>query len=188
MKNTDTRSYPFAIAAGGMQLMPMAGEKFIIESASGPVDVSWKDGKVLGRQAGQGYTVRGGFTQLVLNNSGAGAITGVIAINDDDAIDNRIAGTVSISGGTNKVNSAPPVTNASTAILAANSLRKSLLIQNNHATATIYLNFSAAATAANGVKIGPGGAYEDPSMVPHLGAVNAIGDIANNTAVIVVEG
>lgn len=187
MKNTDTRAYPFAIAAGGMQLLPMAGEKFIIESATGPVDVSWRDGKVLSRQAGQGYTVRGGFTQLILNNSGAGAITGVIAINDDDAIDNRIAGTVSISGGTNYVNSAPAVTIASTVLVAANALRKYLYVENNHATGIIYLNFSAAATVGNGKRILPGGYYETPALAPHLGAVNVIGDVANN-AVIVLEG
>lgn len=187
MKNTDTRAYPFAIAAGGMQLMPMAGEKFIIESATGPVDVSWKDGKVLSRQAGQGYGVRGGFTQLILNNSGASAITGVIAINDDDAIDNRIAGTVSISGGTNLGNSAPAVTTASTVLIAANANRKYLLIQNNHGAGIIYLNFSAPATVGNGLRVKPDGAYESTGQAVHLGAVNVIGDVANN-AVIVVEG
>lgn len=185
---SDTRIYPFAIAAGQMQAIPVHGEKFLIKSTTGPVDVIWRGGKLTSLEAGQGYNVRRSFDQLTLNNNGAGAITGTIQIADDDFIDNRIAGTVSISGGTNKVNSAPAVTSASTVILAANSLRKSLLIQNNHATATIYLNFSAAATAANGVKIAPGGSYEDPAMVAHLGAVNAIGDIASNTAVIVVEG
>lgn len=187
MKNTDTRSYPFAIAAGGMQLMPIAGEKFIIESATGPVDITWQDGKVLGRQAGQGANVRGGFSQLILNNSGAGAISGVIAVLDDDAIDNRIAGTVSVSGGTNYTNTAPAVTTGSTALVAANAARKYLYVENNHATGTIYLNFSAAATVGNGKKISPGGYYETPALAPHLGAVNVIGDVANN-AVIVLEG
>lgn len=187
MKNTDTRAYPFAIAAGGMQLLPMAGEKFIIESATGPVDVSWQDGKVLSRQAGQGYTVRGGFTQLVLNNSGAGAITGVIAINDDDAIDNRIAGTVTISGGTTIVPTAPVVGVASTLVLASNSLRKTTTIQNNHATGNIWLGFGVPAVVGVGVQLRPGGGQYDGGMFVHVGAIYAIGDVAN-ALVAVLEG
>lgn len=188
MKNSDTRVFPFVIAAGGMQLLPVTGEKFLVKTASGPVNVRWTGGELTGLEAGQGYNVRRGFAQLTLTNTGAGAISGTIQIADDDFIDNRIAGTVTISGGASLTNTAPAVTNASTAILAANALRKYLLVQNNHATATIYLNFSAAATLLNGVKIGPGGSIEIAGMAAHLGAVNAIGDIANNTAVIVVEG
>lgn len=184
---SDTRIYPFAIVAGGMLTMPIHGEKFLIKTATGPVDVTWSTGKLTSLEAGQGYNVRRGFDQLTLNNNGAGAITGTIQIADDDFIDNRIAGTVSISGGTNFVNTAPTVTNASSALLAANASRRYVLIQNNHATATVYLNFSATATAANGIKLAPGASYES-GFAAHLGAINAIGDVASNTAVIVVEG
>lgn len=184
---SDTRIFPFAIAAGGMQLVPVHGERFLVKATTGPVNIRWTGGYLTLLEAGQGYIVRRGFDQLTLTNPGAGAIAGTIQIADDDFIDNRIAGTVSISGGSNFVNSAPAVTNASAALLAANASRRYVLIQNNHATATVYLNFSAAATAGNGIKLDPGASYES-GFSAHLGAINAIGDVASNTAVIVVEG
>ena len=61
--------------------------------------------------------------------------------------------------------------------VAANAERSYLLIQNKSATETIYARTDGAtATAANGIKIGPGGAYERTgvSRVP-TGAINLLG-------------
>jgi hypothetical protein len=60
--------------------------------------------------------------------------------------------------------------------LAANAARSYLLIQNKSATETIYARTDGTtATAANGIKVGPGGAYERTgvSRVP-TGAVNLV--------------
>ena len=59
---------------------------------------------------------------------------------------------------------------------AANASRSYLLVQNKSATETIYARTDGAtATAANGIKIGPGGAYERTgvSRVP-TGAISLI--------------
>lgn len=83
---------------------------------------------------------------------------------------------------------AKTVTNASGSMVAANAARRYLLIQNNHATGNIFVNLAGvAATTANGVKIAPGGSLELQGYVPN-GQIFAIGDIASNTAVLVVEG
>lgn len=78
------------------------------------------------------------------------------------------------------------VTSASGSLLAANPGRQYLLIQNQHATASIYLKFGAAATTA-GIKIPPGGNYEPSPAVPTQ-EIFAIGDTASNTTITVVEG
>lgn len=184
--NSDTRVYPFAIVAGGMQRLPISGDKFIIESTTGPVDVSWQGGKLLSRLAGQGYNVEGGFAQLVLNNSGAGDIVGTIQIADENAIDNRIAGSVSVSAGATFAPTAPAVGIASGVLLAANASRAYLLIQNNHATGNIWLGFGVAAVVGVGVKISAGGSYEPAGKVP-INAINVVGDVIN-ALVAVIEG
>lgn len=83
---------------------------------------------------------------------------------------------------------AAEVTNASGQLLAANASRRYLLVQNNHATADLYVNLAgAAATTAAGVKIPAGGSLELAGYVP-TAAITAIGSVASNTAVVVVEG
>lgn len=82
-------------------------------------------------------------------------------------------------------NSAITVTNASQEFAAANSDRKYLLIQNKDSVGNIYVNFGAAATVANGVKIIPGGNYELNNIAPN-NSVNIIGDIASNANVVLV--
>lgn len=80
------------------------------------------------------------------------------------------------------------VTNASAQLLAANLFRRYLIIQNKDATGSVYLKFGAtAATTANGIRIAPGGAYEITGFAP-TDQIQAIGDIASNANVIVVEG
>jgi len=98
-------------------------------------------------------------------------------------------------GDTNIVNGLPTVvqavntvTNASAQLLAANTARKMLVIQNKSATGTIYLRLDgAAATVANGLKLGPGDSLSLENYVP-TAAIFAIGDIASNTEVLTVQG
>lgn len=80
----------------------------------------------------------------------------------------------------------PAVTNASTTILAANGLRRYFHVQNNHATATININFTAAATTAHTKIYALGGMYrQDTATSPQ--DITAIGSVASNTDVVVVS-
>lgn len=185
---SDTRIFPFAIAAGGMQLVPVHGERFLVKATTGPVNIRWTGGYLTLLEAGQGYIVRRGFDQLTLTNPGAGAIAGTIQIADDDFIDNRIAGTVNITGGTAYTPTAPVVGTATVVLLAANPSRKYTLIQNNHATGNLWLGFGVPAVIGVGPKLKPdGGNYESPVQL-HLGSINAICDVAGNSLVSVLEG
>ena len=84
-------------------------------------------------------------------------------------------------------NTQKTVANTEGQLLAANSVRNYLLIQNKDASGDVYVTFGAApATTAAGVKIAAGGFYE-PSVVP-TDQIRAIGSIASNANVVVVEG
>lgn len=109
-------------------------------------------------------------------------------------VSGSISGTVAISSvaGQSPVratgsNAGATVTNASAQLVAVNASRNYLLIQNKDATGNIWINFGAAATQANGVKIQPGGSFELNCNVL-TAVVNAIGDIASNANVVVVTG
>lgn len=76
----------------------------------------------------------------------------------------------------------------STALAAANSARRYLLIQNKDAAVDIYVTLDGgAATVAKGIKILAGESYELQGYVS-TGAVNAITASGANANVIVVEG
>lgn len=79
------------------------------------------------------------------------------------------------------------VTNASAVMLAANPLRQYLLVQNKDAGGNLFLSFGKAATAANGVRVIPGGAFELIGT-QCTQAIHAIGDIASNANIVTVEG
>lgn len=81
------------------------------------------------------------------------------------------------------------VTNASGQLIAANNMRRYLMIQNNDASGAVYITLDGtAATIAKGIKLeANGGSYEIQGFVP-VGAINAIGNIASNSNVVVVEG
>lgn len=84
-------------------------------------------------------------------------------------------------------NSAKTITNADGLLLAANAARRYLLIQNNDLAGVIYIRLDGGtATAATGARIGPGGSLEIQGYAPS-GAIRAIGDIASNANIVVVE-
>ncbi|CAN7305274.1 hypothetical protein [Acidovorax delafieldii] len=116
-----------------------------------------------------------------------------IGIGNGQARYNRGAATVTVSQ--NKVaqsstfdNLQKTVTTASAVLLAANTSRQALQIQNKDPAGTIWLAFGKAATQAAGVRVIPGGVYEPPAGVCPTGAIYAIGDIASNTNITTVEG
>lgn len=80
------------------------------------------------------------------------------------------------------------VTTTSAQLRAANAARRYLLVQNNDSSGEIFLRLDGAtATAANGIKLSAGQALELSAFVP-TGAITAIGSLASNPNVIVVEG
>lgn len=101
----------------------------------------------------------------------------------------QVGGSITVAGQQGAFTSTQKtVTNASGQLAAAKAARRYLLVQNNDLTGIIYVNLSgAAATAANGIKVNPGGSIELQGYVPS-GAITAIGSIASNANVVLVEG
>lgn len=77
------------------------------------------------------------------------------------------------------------VQTASKEFLPANPNREYLLIQNNSATATVYVNFDNAADSLVSIPIAPNGFYE-PLRVP-INSIHMSATVAN-TGVVLVEG
>lgn len=85
------------------------------------------------------------------------------------------------------INTNPAVTNVSSLIVGANPAREYLLIQNKDDVGNIYIVFGTGATIANGVKIEAGGSFELNCNII-TSAIFAIGDIASNSNIVVVQG
>lgn len=131
--------------------------------------------------------IEAAFDRIEIDVTGADTVQ--VGIGNGQARYNRSQGSVAVTNVRGAMtNTAPTVTNASTTLVAANATRSYLLIQNNHASADVYVRLDgAAATLTTGVKIPAGGSYELVGFVP-TGAVTAIGSVASNTSVVVVEG
>lgn len=119
---------------------------------------------------------------------GSVTVSGAIALDTAtlNALENISLNTVEPVRATGS-NTQKTVTNASASLLAANATRKYLLIQNKDASGDIYINFGAAATTANGLKIAAGASYELNSTILTAG-IFAIGTIASNPNIVVIEG
>jgi len=171
------------------------GNYFHLLETESAVDVRFfKNGAIfaeaIGMEGGFFSQPVSGFDAIELASAGAQTIK--FAISDGTGGYNRTTGTVQVSNLETRqgafTQAQKTVTNASAELLAANAARRMLLIQNNHATGNIFVTTDgSAATAANGIKISPGSLILLDVFCPE-GAVNAIGDIASNAAVIVVEG
>lgn len=140
----------------------------------------------------EGYAERftaGVFDQVKIIN-GATAQTVKIAVRAGNQVnyDRPPTGAVTVANtGGAFAQSTVAVGVASVQLLAANAARRYLLIENKHATVSLYVNLAgAAATVAGGVTLLPGDSLELSSFVP-LGAITAIGSGAGASAV-VVEG
>ncbi len=112
-----------------------------------------------------------------------------VGIGNGAARYNRGASSVTIAGGMNGAftQTAPAVTTTAANLVAAKPNRRYLLVQNNSTSGNVYVNTAATATAANGIKLAPGASLEFDNFCP-VGAISAIGDIASNPNVIVLEG
>ena len=180
--------YTYTMAAGATVNLPVTGDYFKIMSCTGSISVQSDFGNLDDLTAGQGLE-NTPFRLLTLNNKTASDNTVRIFVGDENFIDG-MSGSVSVSatvGATagSHANTAATVTSTAALLDAANAARKYLLIQNNSATGHLFIGFAAGVTTGNGLKIVPGGFWE-PSVVP-TGAIYAIGDIATNPNVVIVE-
>lgn len=183
--------YSITLGANSYQRLLFKGEMFKIISATGAMNVRTDRAQLDGLVAGQGMQ-ENPFDWLEIQDASGASNTIKLLISSDGFIDGitgamQITQNVPVRSGS-FANTAKTVTNASAQLVAANSARTYLLIQNKDTSGTIYINFGAgAATTANGIMIGPGGVYE-MSDVQSTQALQAIGTIASNTNVLVVEG
>lgn len=145
-----------------------------------------------------GFSVTNGATSQtikILFGSGSGGnraapVSGTVNIGNTVEVTQVLGDTFSVapSPASTPAQVAKNVTNVSANLLAAKADRKYLLIQNKSATGTIWINLAgAAATQANGIRLGPGDSFTQEGNRIIVGAITAIGDIAANPDVITLE-
>lgn len=186
-----------SISAGTALLINIAGNSFYVDNDNsnvGTATVHFQDTNLGNASApflvSAGFIANVGFTQILIENTAqaskrlrifygvdidfqAGVNASINAVNQTEV--RKAFSQAQNSVGTTAVQ-----------VLAGNVNRDYLLVQNTHASATIYINVSGVtATTANGVKVGPGGSYELATTVP-TGAISVISDTAA-TPVMVVE-
>lgn len=183
------------LAAGVPAVYNIAGSHLEILGASSPVSVSLQDpngieitnGSSENVAAGTYFNPRVGFARFVIRSEVEQEIT--IGVSYGESGTRRTSGSVTIENTSGAFSqTVETVTNASGQLRAVNMNRRYLLIQNKDPAGDIFIRLDGvAATVANGVKIEAGGSIELTGFVP-TGAVMAIGSIASNENVVVVEG
>lgn len=184
-----TKKYPFNLLGNGSQSLLVAGGFFKILSANGAITVTSENFQLESLSVGQGLE-KTPFTRLMLKDASGSANSGVILISDENFIDPSV-GNIAITA--NKAPISAAFVNANTAVgvasaqlIAANLNRQYLLIQNN-GPFTIYIVYGAAATAALGIAIAPGGSYELVGTISTQ-QIFAISPGGANSGVVTVEG
>ncbi len=179
-------------AAGESRLFALSGTYFEVIEAVASIDVLLSDsnGAQNARmtQAGSSFFSKGSPFGVVQITS-ATAQTIRFAYGSGETGTRRSTGVVSIDNFQGAYSQAQAtVTNASAALLAANAARRYLLIQNNDASGDIYVALDGTtATTVKGIKIAAGGSYECQGFCP-AGAIAAIGSLASNANIVIVEG
>lgn len=180
--------------AGSLTEFQEAGDFFRLMRTEVPVTVYFY---TAGREVARAEGVSGGyaekfaevFDRIAIVSPAAQSIQLVTRYGNVVHFDAPPMGLVTVANtGGDFVQSQKTVTDVSGHLLPAKGDRRYLLIQNNASNGNVFITLDgAAATAARGVKIGPGGALELSAFCPR-GEVHAIGSIPNNAAVVVVEG
>lgn len=181
--------YDFSVAANGSFQLPVEGSYVRIISCIGNVNVIGDTfGKLGPINKGQGLQ-NTPYHRLTIQDTSGSANSGTVLVSDEDFIDQTLYGSISLSGQNGAMTQAQAtVTNASTALLASNANRRYLLIQNNDPGGDIYVTLDGTtATTTKGIKIAAGAAYESANYCP-TAAINAIGSVASNANIVVVEG
>lgn len=184
------KKYTITLAGNASQRLLVQGRFFKIVAETGTVTVLSDFGKLEDLIVGQGLE-KTDFSYLLITDTSGASNTVTLLVGDENFVD-AFSGNVALTANIQPksgvfANVAATVTNASALLIAANAIRQYLLIQNRDATGSIYINFGAAATVANGIKIGPGATFELPGTVSTQ-AIYAIGDIASNANILTVQG
>lgn len=186
-------SMTVTFTAGQTQEWFGVGDFFRLLDSTGPVTVEYffkgrEIAEAINVFAGYGERFDRKFDRIRIISPTAQTIQFVTRDGADVRYD-RSAGNVAITNVNGAFTQAQAtVTNASAQLLAARDNRRYLLIQNKDATNDIWINLTgAAATTANGLLIPAGGSIELQGFVC-TGAVNAIGSIASNANIVIVEG
>lgn len=139
--------------------------------------------------AGYAETVPGGFDRVRITSTGGGVVKFVTRKGSEVRYDTPPNGLVTVTNTAGDFTQAQAtVTNASGQLLAAKTNRRYLMVQNNDASADVYVTLDGtAATTAKGIKIAAGGSLELQGYLP-TGQINAIGSVASNANVVTVEG
>lgn len=202
------RPYKLRIPAGEQVEIIAPGNYLRVKSAAVPVLMQSPENSEEA-ELDQGDAIElSPFNRLLLSHSDAAEQTVIVYIGRGTSmVSSQVGGSVTVSGTVEVANdtgnplptvatpavamsqAAATVGVASAQLLAAKPARKFLMVQNNDATANVYLNLSgAAATVEGGVKIAPGGSLLLDVATPSA-AITAIADVATaGNAVTVVEG
>lgn len=135
-----------------------------------------------------GYNSGVDFDQVQIDIAGADTVQ--VGIGNGQARYNRnVSNTIMLTNKQSQsgafVQAAATVGTASANLLAANTARQYLLIQNTGSSGNIYVQFGPIpATTTAGIKIAPGGFYEQTDIISTQ-SVQAIGDQAGIPAVVV---
>lgn len=188
------REITVKIAAGGSDELAFKGNYLRAKVAPYTLTIENMDSggrDVFGLQEGEDALFTVDFERLRITNTGGGDAFFTFVIGQNAKVSSaKISGSLQISSQrpaqATGFNEQKTVTNASGLLLAENSNRQYLLIQNKDATGNIYVNFGATATIANGLQIEPLGSFELNSNIL-TAAIYAIGDIASNANVVIVS-
>lgn len=183
------QDYAFSLNAGETKRFSVVGNTLRYKSGTGAVEAQANGGTVTLLPGQQITDTSRRYSEFSVKNTGASAISGVMIAGDIDFKDDQFVGVVSVANVNGAfVNAEKTVTNASAQMLAANAARRMLIVQNKDAAGNIYVTLDgAAATLTNGIKIAPGSSLILDVYAP-VGAVMAIGSIASNANIVVVEG
>lgn len=181
------RQRTIKIAAGEAYELTAPGDYLRIRSASVALTIETDKREIIEASQGDDFELSN-FTRLRISHDSASEQVVKLLISDGKrAGSSQVSGNITL-GGSSYSQDVATVTTASAELLPQNNDRRTLIIQNNSASGSVYVRLDgAAATAANGLKIAPGGSLVLDSNAP-TGQVNAIGDIASNPSVIVIEG
>lgn len=184
-----------AISAGQRLEFTEASDFFRLLAAQSAVNLTFyragaEVGEALDVGAGYAETVAEGFDKVAITSPVEQTIQFVTRQGARVQYDTPPTGDVNVKNVNGAfTQTAATVTNSSAQLLAANAARRYVLIQNNDASGDVFVRVDGAtATAANGIKVAAGGGSLVFENYAPTGAITAIGNIASNANVIVLEG
>jgi hypothetical protein len=187
--STATKVYDVYLTPGQSKILMVTGKFYRVQTATGAISVTRDDGSTIGPLLpGQGETGEN-FTRIIVTNTSGYNNTVTLMIGDSNFIDNRLIGSVTVlNTGGSYIQASAVVTSISSKIIDSNADRRYLLIQNNDANGDIYLMLNGQeASLLGGLKVAAGASFELNNFVTNQ-AIFAIGSIALNGNITILEG